>query len=142
MLSLPHGAFLLILVPGLCAAQLEVGRCRSYEPEVVSLHGTLVGKTVAGPTNYQDIRKGDEGVKLDLSMCVNQAKLEPGLYPNPSQKNIRRLQLLLNDGDRLKATALLANRVVATGSLFRAHTGHDHTPVLLTVTYLELPRWQ
>ncbi|MGE5055941.1 MAG: DUF4431 domain-containing protein [Acidobacteriota bacterium] len=28
------------------------------------------------------------------------------------------------------------------GTLFAAHTGHHHTPVVLTITYLDLPRWK
>jgi hypothetical protein len=67
---------------------------------------------------------------------VNQDASNPDL--NPSQKNVRQVQLVLDQKDCDKA--LLGKRVVATGSLFGAHTGHHHTPVLLTVSNLEPPR--
>jgi hypothetical protein len=145
MLLLNKWAFLLIFVPALSAAQIEIAGCRSYQPEVVSLHGKLLLKTFAGPPNYHDIRKGDEAqtvwlVRLDSPICVDRDKAEPDL--NPSQKNVRSVQLVLNREDGERAKALLGKRVVATGSLFGAHTGHDRTPVLLTVTYLDLPHWK
>jgi len=39
------------------------------------------------------------------------------------------LQLVTEKYDK----ALVGRKVVATGTLFRAHTGHHHTKVLLTV---------
>ena len=49
-----------LILPVVGVAQIEPAGCRSYEPAVVALHGTLVRKTFAGPPNYHDIRKGDE----------------------------------------------------------------------------------
>jgi len=137
--------FMLLLVPVACVAQLELAGCRSYEPATVGLHGKLVRETFAGPPNYDDIRKGDKAetvwlVTLDSPICINQDEAEPDR--NPSQKNVRKVELVLNKEDGERAKALLGKRVVATGSLFGAHTGHHHTPILLTVTYLDLPHWK
>jgi hypothetical protein len=136
---------LFLLLPVVCVAQLELAGCRSYKPATVGLHGTLVRETFAGPPNYQDIRKGDEAetvwlVKLDSPICIKQDEAEPDV--NPRQKDVRRVQLVLNKEDGERAVALLGKRVVATGSLFGAHSRHHHTPVLLTVTYLDLPHWK
>ncbi len=70
----------------------------------------------------------------------DQDKAQPDL--NPSQKNIRKVQLVLNKEHDERATALRGKRVVATGTLFGAHTGHYQTSVLPTVTYLALPHWK
>jgi hypothetical protein len=125
--------------------QLAPAGCLSYEPVVVHVHGTLIRKTFPGPPNYEDIRKGDAAetfwfLRLGSPICVNEDKSEPEL--NPSQKDIRRVQLVLEAGAYDKYKALLGQRVVATGTLFGSHTGHHHTPVLLTVNSLERPQWK
>lgn len=138
-------AFLLFFLPVLSIAQVEIAGCKSYEPALVSLHGTLIQKTFPGPPNYRDIHKGDEPesiwlVTLDSPICVDEDKVQPDL--NPSQKNVRKVQLVLNKEHSEQANALRGKRVVATGTLFGAHTGHHHTSVLLNVTYLDLPHWK
>jgi Domain of unknown function (DUF4431) len=145
LLSLRRFVFLLVLLPSLALAQLEVAGCKQYEPVLVSLKGTLVRETLAGPPNYEDIHKGDKPetiwlLKLQSPICVDQDKVQPDL--NPSQKNVRKVQLVLDNEHYERAKALLGRRVVATGTLFGAHTGHHHTTVLLTVNYLDLPHWK
>lgn len=125
---------------------MEPAGCLSYEPTVVSLHGVLHRKTVPGPPNYESLKKGDRPetywfVNLDSPICVNEDKSEPDL--NPARKDIRRVQLALDPQAYEQHKNLLGKKVVASGTLFAAITGHHHhTPVLLTVTYLDLPRWQ
>lgn len=145
MMSLGRSIFLVILVSAPSVAQLEVAGCKSYEPAAVSLHGTLLKKTFPGPPNYQDVNKGDKPetfwlVKLDSPICVARDKSEPDL--NPAQKDVRQVELVLNNEQEGRVNLLLGKRVVATGTLFGAHTGHHHTPVLLTVTYLDLSHWK
>ena len=139
------GALLLLLLPAPCVAQIELSGCLQYEPAVVALHGTLVRKTFAGPPNYSEIRKGDQAettwlLDLDSPICVTQDMSDPDL--SPSQKNVRRIQLVLDQVAYERYKALLGKRVVATGSLFGAPTGHHHTPVLLTVSSLEQAHWK
>src|SRR6266436_5345566 len=116
-----NGVLLLLLSPAACVAQLEPSGCRSYEPTVVGLHGTLIRKTFPGPPNYSDIRKGDKAetywlLNLDSPICVNQDMSEPDL--NPSQKDVRRVQLVLDQQAYDRHKTLLGKRIVATGSLF------------------------
>jgi uncharacterized protein DUF4431 len=104
-----------------------------------------VRKTFAGPPNHRDVYKGDEPetvclLKLESPICTDEDKLQPEL--NPSQRNVRKVQLVLNKEHSERANVLLGKRVVASGSLFGAHTAHHHTSVLLTVTYLDLPHWK
>jgi hypothetical protein len=120
--------------------QVEPPGCLSYEPAVVFIHGTLTRKTLPGPPNYEDIREGDAAetswfLKLDRPICVNEDKSEPDL--NPGQKNIRRVQLVFDAEACDTYKVLLGQPVVARGTLFGSHTGHHHTPVLLTVTHIE-----
>jgi uncharacterized protein DUF4431 len=136
---------LLSFLPLVSVAQMQVAGCKSYEPAVVELHGRLVSKTAAGPPNYQDIHKGDEPetfwlLKLDSPICVDQDNKQPDL--DPAHQNIRSVQLVLNKEDSERAKSLSGKRVQVAGTLFAAHTGHHHTPVLLTITYLDLPHWK
>jgi hypothetical protein len=137
--------FLLPLLPVVGVAQIEPPGCSSYEPAVVALHGTLIRRTFAGPPNYTDIQKGDQPetyflLNLDSPICVNEDKSSPELYP--LQKDVHRVQLVLDEQAYERFKMLLGKRVVATGSLFGAHTGHHHTSILLTVTSLEKARWK
>jgi hypothetical protein len=138
--------FILAMLPTLSFGQVELAGCKSYEPAVVSLHGTLIRKTLAGPPNYADIRHGDRAetflfLNLDRPICVDEDKSEPDL--NPKQTNIRRVQLVLfGTGAYDKYKALVGKRVVAAGTLFGWHTGHHHTPVLLTVNNIEQAHWK
>ena len=61
---------------------------------------------------------------------------EPRL--NPSQKDVRKVQLVLDQESHDNFEGLLGKRIVATGSMFGGHSGHHHTHVLLTVKSLEL----
>ena len=114
--------------------------CLSYGPAIVTLSGTLVRKTFPGPPNYESVSKGDKpetALLLDLSksVCVNEDKAEPDL--NPKQTGVGQVQLVLQVRQYAHHKLLIGRRVIATGTLFGEHTGHHHTPILLTVRTLE-----
>ena len=114
--------------------------CLSYEPSVVELRGTIISQTFPGPPDYTSIRGGDRPevywlVVLSDPICVDQDKADPDL--NPAQKDIHKVQMVFRDVNIYKTQKdLVGKRVVAKGTLFGAHTGHHHTPVLLTVSTL------
>jgi len=117
-------------------------QCLSYEPAVVTLSGTLVRKTFPGSPNYESVKKGDRPETswfLDLreSVCVNESKTEPDL--NPQQSGIHEIQLVLKPEQYRQHKGMVGRRVRANGTLFGEHTGHHHTPVLLTVRTLDEP---
>jgi hypothetical protein len=124
---------------------MQIAGCKSYEPAVAELSGKLVSKMFAGPPNYQDALKGDAPetfwlLNLDSPICVDEDRTKPDL--NPAQKNVRSIQLVLDKDAEARAKLLSGKRVQTAGTLFAAHSGHHHTPVVLTVTYLDLPRWK
>lgn len=127
---------LIITCPGQAA---EGTSCLRYEPSVVKMTGALVRRTFPGPPNYESIHQGGKPetywlLDLTQAVCVDEDKAEPDL--NPAQKDVRRVQLVLDDKAYKTHKDLVGKRVVATGTLFGAHTGHHHTPVLLTVNTL------
>lgn len=116
------------------------GGCLQYEPAMVKLKGTLIRLTFPGPPGYENVRKGDRPetswfLKLPYAVCVDQDNADPLI--NTAKRNIRRVQLVVSEEMYRKYRNLVGHKVVATGTLFGEHTGHHHTPVLLTVSKLE-----
>jgi Domain of unknown function (DUF4431) len=114
-------------------------RCLTYEPSVVKLTGTLVRRTFPGPPNYEDIRHGDRAetywfIQLSRPVCVAEDREQSGL--NPAKKDIRLVQLVVDDRMYKQYKGLVGTQIIAAGTLFGEHTGHHHTPVLLKVTGL------
>ena len=108
----------------------------------MTLSGTLVRKTFPGPPNYENVKKGDKpetGWFLDLpeNVSVNESKTAPDL--NPKQSAIHEIQLVLQPEQYQQHKGMVGRTVLATGTLFGEHTGHHHTPVLLTVRTLADP---
>ncbi len=131
-----------ISIPSSVGQSTTRSQCLSYEPAVVTLSGTLVRKTFPGPPNYESVKKGDRPETswlLDLpeSVCVNEDKTDPDL--NPKQSGIHEIQLVLQTEQYQQHKGMVGRKVLATGTLFGKHTGHHHTPVLLTIRKLDEP---
>jgi hypothetical protein len=73
--------------------------------------------------------------ELPRSICVNKDPEDPDL--NYAQKDIRSLQLVLDQKKYAKYKNLVRNKVVARGTLFAGISAHHHTPLLLTVSSLK-----
>jgi len=112
--------------------------CLSYEPSLVQLTGTIIRETFPGSPNYESVGDKPEVVWLLVlaqPICIEQDKKDPDL--NPAQKDVLKIQLVLRDATAYQTQkGLVGKKVVARGTLFSAHTGHHHTPVLLTVSAL------
>jgi hypothetical protein len=105
----------------------------------VTLHGTVSRETFPGPPNYESIKDGDRPETswfLDLThpVCAQEDKTD---LLKPGQEGVRRIQLVVSQAMCLSHKKLVGKRVAVTGTLFGEHTGHHHTPVLLTVNTLE-----
>ncbi|MBX9900092.1 MAG: DUF4431 domain-containing protein [Burkholderiaceae bacterium] len=108
--------------------------CFNYEPAKVALSGKLLRKTYPGTPNFESVAKGDHeetGYYLQLAagICVR-AKQEDEAGDHMGVKVI---QLVLSEKQYELLRPALGTRITLIGSLFEAHTGHHHTPVLLIV---------
>jgi len=104
-------------------------KCVSYEPDQVVLTGTIRRHTFPGPPNFESIAKGDRPetywlLHLEQPICVSASSQWE------AEAGVSDVQLIITKYDK----TLVGRKVVATGTLFQAHTGHHHTPVLLTVS--------
>ncbi len=111
--------------------------CLSYESATVTLSGKTARKTFAGPPNYESIKRGDEPetywiLHLTSPICVNADENMPG--GKGTEKNVSDIQLVFSGGGQYaRRRGLLGKRVIVSGELSHAVTGHHHTKVLLTV---------
>jgi hypothetical protein len=108
--------------------------CLNYEPDTVSLKGTIKRRTFAGPPNYESVAKGDQPevmwvLHLARPICVSASG------DRKDEKNVSKLQLVFKGTeDYRRYRSFVGKRVMVNGTLFSAQTGHHYTRVLLTVT--------
>ena len=139
--------FLPIFSPSPLSAQKARGAQTSAPPDCleyerpVQLTGNLIRKTFPGPPNFESVKQGDTPevawiLHLDKPVCV---KARPGDDFDVAISRLQDLQLVLgNDHDYQRSRKFLARKVIVTGVLFGAHTGHHHTPALLDVKDIRL----
>jgi hypothetical protein len=114
--------------------------CLEYGP-AVQLTGNLIRKTFPGLPNFTSVAQGDTPevgwiLHLDKPVCV---KGRAGDDFDVAVSHLTDLQLVLGNDDYYRqAKKFLARKVIVTGVLFGAHTGHHHTPVLLDVKNIQL----
>ena len=105
-----------------------------YEPRVAILKGMVRLLEFAGEPNYESIKNGDSdetGPFLILGKPINTiSPPEVSIEINEEEKNVKFIQIIrpynlklpeLEDGYYIQIT----------GTLFRAHTGHHHSRVLM-----------
>jgi hypothetical protein len=103
--------------------------CVNYEPETVSLVGTLSRRTFI---NASDQKEVVWILKLAEPICVN-ADDENDF--NVRRSSVTDVQLVVLDRSVYsKHRELLGRRAKVTGTLFGEHTAHHFTPVLLSLT--------
>jgi hypothetical protein len=109
--------------------------CFNYEPDAVTLSGTIKPRTFAGAPNYESVAKGDARedvwlLELRKPICVA-AKGD-----SEAENDVTEVQLVFSEGQKQydRYRSLRGRRVTVIGTLFHAETGHHHTKILLTVT--------
>ena len=110
--------------------------CLSYEPDTIVLKGTMQQHTFAGPPNYESVANGDRAERvwvlhLAQPICVSASS------DWEKETGVSDLQLVFANGRNPYGKSLRGRKVGVTGTLFRAHTGHHHTKVLLTVSSIK-----
>lgn len=110
-----------------------------YEPTVVELTGKFILRTYFGPPNFGEDPKTDSKERtrilvLDHPISVRRSSDPDDTINRDSVENGREIQLVFSTD----AGKLVGKRVVVTGTLFHAHTGHHHTELLIQVISLRL----
>jgi len=112
--------------------------CFDGEPTVVKIVGVFYRKTFPGPPNYESVEKGDTPetqwiLKLDNPICVN-GTLQEEFWKKWVIRDVKEVTLVFfQKGMYRKYEPLMQKKVVVTGTLWEANTGHHRTPILITV---------
>ncbi len=109
--------------------------CLTYEPDTVVLKGTIRRHTFAGPPNYESVAKGDQAetvwlLHLTRPICVSASS------DWEKETGVSKVQLVFANSSQYDK-AFLNRKVDVTGTLYRQHTGHHHTKVLITVNSIK-----
>ena len=113
-------------------------QCLKYDPNVVTLDGSVYSKDFPGPPDYESIRQGDERMRywilrLNKSICVD-ADASWG-----RADNVREVQLVFLDSSFYKRYRGLVRKRAhfrVVGLLYHQHSGYHVREVLITVQKL------
>ena len=113
-----------------------------YEPAIIELRGRVIVERRYGPPNYGENPKSDVRVRvpiLVLSKPVNVRGNPQDELNSESVEGIRRIQL---DFFNLKTpyNQFIGKRVMVTGTLRHAITGHDYTKVVMNLQSIKVRR--
>jgi hypothetical protein len=109
--------------------------CLRYGPDTVRLTGRLERHLYYGPPGYGEDPARDEkqfGFYLGLAAPVCAAGGRDAGLGEPA-RGVRRVQLVLDSAGYARLRPYLGRAVTLRGTVFPAHTGHHHTPILLDV---------
>ena len=136
-LALVVAAALGLLAASSGSAAPRPDQCLPYEPEVVSLVGTLQRHTFPGRPNYESVKRGDEAetgfyLHLDRPVCTVGTD-EDSSWGHYRVDGAKVVQLVLDAAGYDRLRPRLGHRVTLRGTLFAAFTAHHHARLLLKV---------
>lgn len=116
-----------------CVPSLPLARPLNVEPEIISITGILHKKVYPGLPNYEDIRSGDNPETVWVILLEETDLILDNDHDSPGAAEVddRQIQLILPEG---RYDHLINRTVVATGTMFEAHTIHHRTRMLMFVT--------
>jgi len=129
----------------IAAASLPAGSrsrrspCLHYEPDTVSVTGTLARMTFPGPPNYESIKKGDVpeiGFYLRPTTPICTIGSADSMDTDEGAlHDVRLVQLLLDSAGYARLRPQLGQLATLRGRLSVGMTGHYHAPLALAVLW-------
>ena len=122
------------------SAMAGSARCVAYDPTVVTLSGTLIRMTHAGPPNYESIKDGDAPeTYLHLRLATPICTTDAGDGINGALDGVTEVQLNLTASGYSGLRPRLGQRVTVSGKLYAAHSGHHYSPLVMGEVRVLLP---
>ena len=114
-------------------ARAQGSDCLRFEPEDVSLAGTLQLKVFPGPPHYKSFDTGDQPesiwiLTLTQPVCIDAI---PGDTVNTAVQRVERVQIVPRAPFSVSYNGRVAH---VQGTLYRPHGGHPHADVLMRAT--------
>ncbi|MBN2320938.1 MAG: hypothetical protein JXR49_17800 [Acidobacteria bacterium] len=117
-------------------APQNANRLVDYAPAVVTLTGTLTKEKIPGSSDDDSAETQEVGIFLTLEEPID---IRHGDAVNVAETGIERLQLVLFAEHLERLEAFLRRKVIATGTLFHAHSEDQPARVTLIVEKLVDP---
>jgi hypothetical protein len=111
--------------------------CLSYR-DTLELRGTLRHEVFPGPPNFQSVADGDEPhggfyVHLIEVVCARPSTRHAEDPTEAPLDSVAYVQLVLDSAGYERLRPHLDQVVTVRGTIFSAHTGYHHAPVLLQI---------
>ncbi len=117
-------------------APQNTNRLVDYAPAVVTLTGILTKEKISGPPDDESAETSDIGIFLTLQEPID---IRHGDAVNVAENGVKRLQLVLFQEQLERLEAFLGRKVIATGTLFHAHSEEQPAKVTMFVEKLVDP---
>jgi len=101
--------------------------CAQLDEKPIRAVGIVSLEVFPGRPNYESIKDGDEAEKAWILTVASKEKKE-------------RFQLVVEDGSEQKFAALrrlTGKKAVVEGLVWEGHTGHHHTPFLISIRTIQ-----
>jgi hypothetical protein len=113
--------------------------CINTYKDTVSLTGKLERRTYPGRPNYETVKAGDEP-ETHFYLVLAKPVCSVASEESDAQKDVKLIQLVLDSVGYASLRPRLGENVTLRGTVFGAHTGHHHAPLLLQVPPASLAR--
>ncbi len=116
-------------------------RVLHYEPEKVTLKGTLVFRTFYGPPNYGENPRTDSKETQSILLLDDAFDVIGDKDPfNETERGVNRVTLVFSNPIPHRVSYYLKRRVTVEGTLFHGFNGHHRTKILITVSSISRVR--
>ena len=110
--------------------QGSISSCDSAQQDVVRLEGRLIELTFPGPPNYESVERGDSPETVSVLLL-------PQVLCFRDESRDWDVQMIQVIGLDEAYFALIGREIELLGSLFRAESGHHHTPIILEASAIQ-----
>lgn len=126
-------ASLLATLLALPAGGARAADCLRFEPDDVTLAGTLRLEVFPGPPHYRSFETGDQPESIWMLTLAEPACIDPiaGDADNAAATRVTVVQVVPRAPFSVNYNS---RRAHVQGTLYRPHGGHPHAPVLLRAT--------
>jgi hypothetical protein len=121
------------IVLAMAGTRAQASDCLRYEPEDVTLAGTLQLQVYPGPPHYKAFDTGDQPESIWMLNLIRPVCIDAtaGDAANIAAQRVERVQIVPRSPFAVSFNGKVAH---VQGTLFHAHGGHPHADILIRAT--------